>query len=181
MKSMMARTTLREIKQSLGRFLAIFAIVCLGVGLFAGLKITRQVMVRSADNYLKEEQLYDYRLLSTLGFEEEDVEFFAGKEDVRAAEGAYFSDIIYIDTAGNEHVIKAHSLLSDINGMVVKAGRMPEAADECVVDSNLFGEDAIGDKIILSESNKKDDLDGFAYKEYTITGIVHASYYSQYE
>ena len=65
--------------------------------------------------------------------------------------------------------------------MVVKAGRMPEAADECVVDSNLFGEDAIGDKIILSESNKKDDLDGFAYKEYTITGIVHASYYSQYE
>ena len=54
MKSMMARTTLREIKQSLGRFLAIFAIVCLGVGLFAGLKITRQVMVRSADNYLKE-------------------------------------------------------------------------------------------------------------------------------
>lgn len=181
MKSMMARTTLREIKQSLGRFLAIFAIVCLGVGLFAGLKITRQVMVQSADNYLKEEQLYDYRLLSTLGFEEEDVEFFAGKEDVRAAEGAYFSDIIYIDTVGNEHVIKAHSLLSDINGMVVKAGRMPEAADECVVDSNLFGEDAIGDKIILSESNKKDDLDGFAYKEYTITGIVHASYYSQYE
>ena len=77
MKSMMARTTLREIKQSLGRFLAIFAIVCLGVGLFAGLKITRQVMVQSADNYLKEEQLYDYRLLSTLGFEEEDVEFFA--------------------------------------------------------------------------------------------------------
>lgn len=47
-------------------------------------------MVQSADNYLKEEQLYDYRLLSTLGFEEEDVEFFAGKEDVRAAEGAYF-------------------------------------------------------------------------------------------
>lgn len=112
-------------------------------------------MVQSADNYLKEEQLYDYRLLSTLGFEEEDVEFFAGKEDVRAAEGAYFSDIIYIDTVGNEHVIKAHSLLSDINGMVVKAGRMPEAADECVVDSNLFGEDAIGDKIILSESNKR--------------------------
>ena len=64
MKSMMARTTLREIKQSLGRYLAIFAIVALGVGFFAGLKITRQVMVKSADNYLKEEQLYDYRLMS---------------------------------------------------------------------------------------------------------------------
>ena len=39
MKSMMARTTLREIKQSLGRFLAIFAIVCLGVGLLPDLKL----------------------------------------------------------------------------------------------------------------------------------------------
>ncbi len=181
MKSMMARTTLREIKQSLGRYLAIFAIVALGVGFFAGLKITQQVMVKSADNYLKEEQLYDYRLLSTLGFEDEDVAFFAGKEDVRAAEGAYFSDIIYTDSEGNEHVIKAHSLLSNINGVVVKAGRMPEAADECVVDSNLFTKDAIGSKIVFSENNKTDDLDGFAYKEYTITGIVQASYYSQYE
>lgn len=86
MRSMMGKTTLREIRQSLGRYLAIFAIVALGVGFFAGLKITKTVMVESADAYLEENQLYDYRLLSTLGFEEEDVEAFRTKEDVRAAE-----------------------------------------------------------------------------------------------
>ena len=34
MKSMMKKTTLREIRESLGRYLAIMAIVALGVGLF---------------------------------------------------------------------------------------------------------------------------------------------------
>jgi len=181
MKSMMGKTTLREIKQSLGRYLAIFAIVALGVGFFAGLKITRTVMVNSADAYLKEKQLYDYRLLSTLGFEEEDVEALAKKEDVRAAEGAVDADILYVDGQGNEDVIKAHSLLKNINGLEVIAGRLPEKDTECVVDSNLYQESAIGEKIILSENNEKEDLDQFAYREYTIVGIVQSCAYIQFE
>ena len=84
MKSMMKKTTLREIRQSLGRYLAIFAIVAMGVGFFAGLRITKPVMVESANVYLEEKQLYDYRLLSTLGFEAEDVDALAAKEDVRS-------------------------------------------------------------------------------------------------
>lgn len=181
MKSMMGKTTLREIKQSLGRYLAIFAIVALGVGFFAGLKITKTVMVGSADAYLKEKQLYDYRLLSTLGFEEEDVEALAAKEDVRAAEGAVDADILYVNGQGNEDVIKAHSLLKNINGLEVVAGRLPEKDTECVVDSNLYQESAIGGKVVLSENNAEEDLEHFTYREYTIVGIVRASTYIQFE
>lgn len=181
MKSMMRKTTVREIKQSFGRYLAILAIVALGVGLFSGLKVTKAVMVESANAYLEELQLYDYRLLSTLGFEEEDVETLAEKEDVRAAEGSMSADILYVDEQGNESVIMAHSLLKRINGVEVVAGRLPEQADECVVDSNLYGESAIGTKITLSANNAQEDLDNFAYKEYTITGIVQSSYYIQFE
>ncbi|MDE6318823.1 MAG: ABC transporter permease, partial [Lachnospiraceae bacterium] len=93
---MMKKTTLREIRQSLGRYLAIFAIVAMGVGFFAGLRITKSVMVESANRYLEEKQLYDYRLLSTLGFETEDVDALAKKEDVRSVEGAVAADIIYV-------------------------------------------------------------------------------------
>ncbi len=181
MKSMMGKTTLREIRQSLGRYLAIFAIVALGVGFFAGLKITRTVMVGSANAYLEEKQLYDYRLLSTLGFEEEDVAALAAKEDVRAAEGAVDADILYVNGQGNEDVMKVHSLLKKINGLQVIAGRLPEKDTECVVDSNLYGEDAIGSTIVFSENNEKEDLDNFAYQEYTIVGIVQASTYIQFE
>ncbi len=181
MRSMMGKTTLREIRQSLGRYLAIFAIVALGVGFFAGLKITKTVMVESADAYLEENQLYDYRLLSTLGFEEEDVEAFRAKEDVRAAEGAVDADILYVNGQGNEDVIKAHSLLKNINGLKVTEGRLPEKGTECVVDSNLYEESAIGSKIVLSENNETEDLERFAYKEYTIVGMAQSSAYIQFE
>ena len=181
MKSMMKKTTLREIRQSLGRYLAIFSIVALGVGFFAGLKITQDVMLKSANAYFVSEQLYDYRLLSSLGFEEEDVAFFVGKEDVRAAQGAYSADIIYMDQTGNDRVIKAHSLCNDINKTVLIAGEMPQKANECVVDSRLYDESMIGKKICFSENNTSDDLENFSYREYTITGVVKASYYSQFE
>lgn len=181
MKSMMVKTTLREIRQSLGRYLAIFAIVALGVGFFAGLKITKTVMVESANDYLQKYQLFDYRLLSTLGFEEEDVQDLRQKEHIRAVEGAVEADILYVSEEGNEGVLKAHSLLRDINGLEILAGRMPENAAECVVDANRYGKDALGGKIILSEDNTQEDLDNFAYREYTIVGIAQASAYIQFE
>ena len=41
MKSTILKTTLREIRESLGRYMAILAIVALGVGFFTGLKVTK--------------------------------------------------------------------------------------------------------------------------------------------
>ena len=49
---MLKKSTFREIKSSLGRYLAILAIVALGVGFFSGLKVTRQAMIATAGNYL---------------------------------------------------------------------------------------------------------------------------------
>ena len=178
---MMKKTTLREIRQSLGRYLAIFAIVAMGVGFFAGLRITKSVMVESANRYLEEKQLYDYRLLSTLGFETEDVDALAKKEDVRSVEGAVAADIVYVDENGNEAVIKAHSLMKKINGLEVVAGRLPQKPEECIVDSALYDESAIGSKIEFSENNEQDDLDQFVYDQYTIVGIAQASAYIQFE
>ncbi len=177
----MKKTTLREIRQSLGRYLAIFAIVAMGVGFFAGLKITRQVMITSANAYLEEKQLYDFRLLSTLGFEDEDVQTLSSKEDIRFVEGAVAADILYFNQQGNEDVIKAHSLLQNINGLEVVAGRLPQQATECVVDANLYDKSALGTKIVLSENNVEEDLDYFAYREYTIVGIAQSSAYIQFE
>lgn len=181
MKSMMKRNTFREIKKSFGRYFAILAIIALGVAFFSGLKITQSVMVHSADVYLKDLQFYDYRLVSTLGFTEENVEALAEKEDVRAAEGAISAEVLYKDAGENERVIKMHSITEKVNKLKMVAGEMPQSADECVVDSVLFSEDAIGSKLVLSENNTTDDLDKFAYKEYTITGLVQSPCYIQFE
>ena len=181
MKSMMKRNTFREIKKSFGRYFAILAIIALGVAFFSGLKITQSVMVHSADVYLKDLQFYDYRLVSTLGFTEENVEALAEKEDVRAAEEAVSAEVLYKDAGENERVIKMHSITEKVNKLKLVAGEMPQSTDECVVDSALFSEDAIGSRLVLSENNTADDLDKFAYKEYTITGLVQSPCYIQFE
>lgn len=181
MKSMMRKTTVREIKNSFGRYFAILAIVALGVGFFAGLKMSMPDMHATADDYFEKLQLFDYRMLSTLGFEDSDVEAARAQADVRSAEGSVSFDIAYVDEAGNESVMKVYSVTEDINGLSLVAGRMPEKADECVVDSNLYDETAIGEKIVFSEKNEEEDLEQFAYKEYTIAGVARSSYYVNFE
>ena len=59
-KSGMIKTTIREIKASLGRYLAIFAIVMLGVGFFAGLKATKPAMIATVDDYLRRQDFFDF-------------------------------------------------------------------------------------------------------------------------
>ena len=73
MSNGMFKTTIREIKGSLGRYMAILAIVMLGVGLFMGLKTTTPAMIITENDYLAEQDFFDFRLLSTVGFDEEAV------------------------------------------------------------------------------------------------------------
>lgn len=182
MKSMMNRSTLREIRQSMGRYLAILAIVALGVGFFAGLKATTPAMLKTAESYWNEKQLYDFRLICTLGFGEEEIAELAKRSDVRTVRGAYSFDIICQNSSdGSAQVMKAHSITDGVNELELLEGRMPKAANECVVDSRMFTHKYIGKKIKFSPLNDEADMENFAYAEYKIVGIVNASYYSQFE
>ena len=182
MKSMMKKTTLREIRQSFGRWFAIFAIVALGVGFFTGLKVTKQAMLATEYNYLKEQNMFDVRLLSTLGFAEEDVTEIGKAEGVAKAAGGYELDVLCSNGEENEYVLKAHSLTEGINTPVLKNGRMPEKADECVIDSGfMYGEEALGTKIQISENNLEDTMELLKYKEYEVVGVVESPYYMNFE
>ena len=48
----------------------------LGVGFFAGLKSSEPAMSSTADEYLRQQKMYDFQLMSTLGITEDDVEAF---------------------------------------------------------------------------------------------------------
>lgn len=181
MKSMLKRTTLREIRGSFGRYFAILAIVALGVGFFAGLKVARPLMTATADQYIKEQNLFDLRLLSTLGFEEKDVDSFAMEEGVQTAAGSLSFDVLCTGISENETAVKVHSLTEGVNGTMLKAGRMPENEKECVADSRLMSEEKIGSVITLTDSNEEDTLEAFKEREYTVVGLVDSSYYMNFE
>ena len=81
MKKGLIKSTFREIKESLGRYMAILLIVALGVGFFSGLKVAYSAMLYTADTYLKEQNFYDYHLLSTMGFDEDTAEYLEEKAE----------------------------------------------------------------------------------------------------
>ena len=121
------KTTLREIRQSLGRYIAILAIVALGVGFFAGLKAAKPAMVDAVEGYLNTLNFYDFRLLSTLGFNETDIETFQEQKDVETAAGSYSFDIICENAQGdNSFVVKTHSITEGVNTLYRAARRSPE-------------------------------------------------------
>ena len=181
MGSSMMKTTLREIRQSLGRYLAIMAIVALGVGLFCGLKVTRDVMVKSAQQYFEERQLYDISLLSTVGFDTDVAKQLSRREKVLDAQGAVSTDALLLDAQGKESALKVYSLLDQQNLPVLVSGRLPQNAQECVVDAQAFGKDAVGTMLTLSENNEEDTEELFAHKQFHVVGTVNSPYYANYE
>ena len=175
------KTTFREIKSSFGRFLAIFGIVALGVGFFAGLKVTTGAMVETVTGYLEKHRFYDLRLVSTLGFDQENVDYFSAARDVEAAEGAISFDVLY--ELGDDHmgVVKTYSMPETLNTLKLVSGRLPETGAECVLDSGSFGKSVVGSVIRLSQDNARGDLEHFAHREYTVVGLVQSPLYIQYE
>jgi len=173
--------TFREIRQSLGRYLAILAIVALGVGLFSGLRASQPAMMRTGIQYLQQQRLFDFRLLSTLGFTAEDVEALEALEGVENAAGAVYTDFLMRGGDGDESVLRAHSLTDGINLPALTAGRMPQAPDECLADVRHFTEADLGTAVDVSPDNDPDTLELLRYDSYTIVGLITSPYYLNYD
>lgn len=188
MKSAMWRNTYIEIKTTFSRFIAIFVIVMLGVGFFAGLKATAPVMKNTADNYFDEQNLMDIRLLSTVGFTEEDVAAIKNESGIRDVMATYSLDVL-IESESGLKAARIQALPNDMKGdqqmnkPVLVEGRLPEKSGECVLDKKQAGgnPDVIGSTIVISDQNTKETLDMLNTHEYTITGIVESPYYISIE
>lgn len=181
MSSGMVKSIFREIKSSLGRYMAILLIIALGVGFFAGLKVTDRAMIHTANGYLHTLHFYDYRLISTLGFDEDTAELLSAEEGVLAAEGAKSADVVILTSSGTQNIVKTMSVPERVNQTDFIEGRMPEKSDECIVDERIFGSGSIGEQITLSDLNEEDDLNKFKLREYTIVGIVRSPLYVRYD
>lgn len=178
---MLWKNTLREIKQSLGRYLAILCIVALGVGFFAGLKVTKSCMIKTADRYIGSRSLFDYELVSTTGFDEKSVEDIKKTGGISKAEGSISCDVLTIDDKDVTRCSKAMLLTEDINKVKLKKGRMPENGRECVIDSHMMQDTGVGSRIRISPDNAGTASGMFRYQSYKVVGIVTSPLYLNYD
>ena len=177
----MWKLTMREIRKSLGRFLAIAAIVALGVGFFCGLRLTKTAMLYTLDDYTEKQQMYDFRLVSTIGYDEDAASILAADSRVAAAESGKSADALTIIGGGAAQTCHFLSVPQRVNVPRLKCGRMPETADECLADGMLYGEKDLGKTVTLADTNEQDDLDNFAVREFTIVGVAKSVLYINYE
>ena len=181
MKAALFKNILREIKGSLGRYLAILGIIALGSGFLMGLRVTKTAMLETTDRYLRQHNFFDYRIVSTLGMTKDDVAAFAAMPDVEAAEGAVALDALFLGDGEKESMLKVHTITETVNTLSLAVGRMPQSPNECVVDALHYPETAIGETLKVSPNNEESARDTLLYEEYEIVGLVHSPYYLNYE
>ena len=164
----------REWLRTLGRFFAIVAIVALGVGFFTGLRLARPAMAKTGADYIERTNLYDFQLRSTLGFTEEDAAYFAALDGVETVEPSVSADLLTM-FRDREVVFATQELLPTLNQPALTAGRMPEAADECLGDNRYFTEDDLG--AVITVRNDPDDEAPFSQDTYTLVGLGSSPQY----
>lgn len=175
------KLTKREIRSSLGRYLAIFAIIALGAGLFVGLRLSRPDFLETYNNYTNKTNFYDFRLVSTLGLTDEDLAEVKKMDGVKLAEGAVGADFLFNTADEDNLIMMAQSIPEKVNQIKLKAGCMPEKANECLADPDMYSKDDIGSTIKLSKDNSEQTFDTFAYDEYTIVGLAYSVLYINME
>ena len=181
------KNVFRQIKGSFGRFFAIFAIVAIGVAFFAGVTAAPGDMRHSSDCYYDEYNLNDIRLLSNIGFTDDDIEAIRQADGVKGVHASYTLDAVagYND---KQSTIRINGLsvtaLSDddedyINRLRIKEGRLPEKEGECVVKytETLKDDIHVGDVLKLSSGDESDIADNIKNTEYTVVGIIYTPYY----
>lgn len=185
MKRMYARTITREIKQSFGRFVAIIAIVALGVGFLVGILSSTPDMKASVDQYYNEKAMSDFDIKSTMGLTDDDVSALEALKTVDQAMPARVTDAL-MSTGDDELLVgrlygldlSKNNTPQFINKLTLIKGRMPKTASECVIEkpNTYMAHLSVGDTLTLSKGN--DDLeDTYKQKAFTIVGVVDSPYY----
>lgn len=170
------KMTARTIRSFFGRYLALLLIVSLSVSFFAGLKVTKDAMYATAQDYLDTQNFCDFRLISTLGFSEDDVETLSREGYVGKVEGMKSVDVL-IPYKEASSAFKLMSITEQVNLPALAAGRMPQTATECLADARAFDESDLGTVVTLSADNDADTLDLLETKSFLIVGLANSPLY----
>ena len=177
-KNMMHRLLFRSIRMSLGRYIAIVAIIALGAAIFVGLRTTKSDMIATGQQYMDEQNMFDLRLLNTYGWSKEDVEAISDIEGVVDAEGIITMDAIAsFEGSDTESVYKLYSIPEKVNKVYLHGGRMPQSPDECLADGFHTGDNILGMQITVSDNNEEDTLNSLKHRTFTVVGYVSTPLY----
>ena len=171
------KNILREMKDNLSRMVSLFGIVALGVMMLTGLMSFAPSMRIAGQKYYVQQNVFDLRVLSTLGLSKEDIAVLAAVDGVEAVQPVKYQDVEAQWQGQSETaVVRLQQLPADpgadtaenMNRLVLLSGRMPEAPDECVVHVMGYG-DPVEPGTVLT---LPEDTEHVSRKQFTVVGTV---------
>ncbi len=180
----------REIKNTKSRFISIMAIIALSTGFFTGVKTSSPSMIETGSKYFENQNLMDLRLISTVGFDDDDIKAIKAEKSTVDVMPSYISDLIVtqnnIDFVVRVHAVPEKTDTNDklLNEPVIVEGRMPTKSGECVIDSYFYKSNGykLGSSIKFNEKVQNNKtLDFVKNLEYKIVGVVEDPLYLTYQ
>ena len=163
---MLLKNSIKKIKKSFGRYLSLVFIILIGVGFYTGI-IKSIPNIRDVQmEYYNDKNAMDIKIISTLGFNDDDILALKELDDISVAVGSFSLDALV-----NDDVVRVHALEEDINRVLLIDGRMPSSNNECVADDAFY---EVGDKIVISN----DSSSNLSVLEYEVVGTVYSPLYT---
>ena len=177
-RNAMRKNLTQSIWKSLGRYIAIVMIIALGASMFVGLLMTKTDMVATGQKYMEDQNMFDLRLVSSYGWDLDDLDAVRQFPGIQDAEGMIYLDALArLQGRDTDKVFRFYNIPEQINLVSLRGGRMPERPDECLIDGYFSTDEILGSTITISADNKDDTQDAFVHKTYTIVGYVATPLY----
>lgn len=180
----------RSIGRSKARFFSILTIIAIGVGFYGGINATEPNMIESADKYYKDLNLADFRLVSPLGFQQEDVDNVLSLASIDSIQEGFWKDLFLTSSEGATSIVRLYSYNPEdyqtgngMNQLRLNKGRLPEKPGEIVVQTggNVPADVRIGSTVSLSLPDEE-ELEGvLATHTFTVVGSIYSSKYISFE
>ncbi|WP_124058525.1 FtsX-like permease family protein [Vaginisenegalia massiliensis] len=180
----------REIKVSAARFLSLFAIMCLGVAFFVGIKASAPSMLETARHYYSAYHLPDGKLMSTMGISQSDLTKLS---ELKGLDYYPQRSLDVVIQPGAESLkLYTRPKEAKYNFFKLVKGRYPEKVNEIALDANYLSHLnrrlnhplKVGDRVQLQQLNlekKENNQDSKAPhlqgRQFVITGFVQSPLY----
>ncbi|MGX6961248.1 ABC transporter permease [Vagococcus xieshaowenii] len=162
------KSTFKDIKASMGRFIAVVIIILMGVLLFVGIKSVGPNLELTADHYFDKQRLSDFQIVSTLGLTDEDEQLVS---KVKGSSVEMSKNFSYADEKHNLILqVYGYNASHKQNQLEVMTGHLPQEDNQVVVDYELRDTYKIGEELTI----KSDDL---SKTNYQIVGYVQTPLY----
>lgn len=173
---MFFKETLRMIKSTYKRFVALVLMTFIGVSFMMGLMSCKRIMIQSIDGYYDQYNFQDIQIISQFGFCSEDIDALSRLDVIEYLHASKFQDsFAKVNNGDNEIVLRFMEADSTVNNYELTKGRMPEKFNEiiyCPIGGST-NNIKIGDiiTIYLKDGDIRDHLESAHYK---VVGIAQS-------